>query len=103
MIRNVVLDIGNVLAKFRWKEVMEDLGFSKEVIEALQHGMIMSPLWKELDKGVIDHNKVVAMFKENNPTYEKEINLFFQDVEELVRQFDYTEAFIKELKDKGIV
>ena len=63
--------------------------------------MIMSPLWHEFDRGVIDHETMIAMFKENNPGYENDIDLLFQNAEDLVMQFDYTNAFIRELKDQG--
>ncbi len=101
MIKNIVLDIGGVLADFRWKELMVDLGLSKEAIEHLKKEMIMSPLWNEFDRGVLGQDTVVAMFKENNPAFENEIDLFFQNIEHLVKQFDYTNAFIMELKEKG--
>ncbi len=101
MIKNIVFDIGGVLADFRWKGLMEDLGFSKEVIEALKQGMVLSPLWNELDRGVFEAEAVVKMMQENNPGYEQEIYDFFMNIEDVVKQFDYTEAFIKELKNKG--
>ena len=101
MVKNIILDIGGVLADFRWKGLMEDLGFSESTIKDLAQGMMASPLWNELDREAIEPIKVVEEFKRLNPKYTAEIELFFQSVKDLIEQFDYTEAFVKELKDKG--
>lgn len=101
MIKNILLDIGNVLAEFRWRGLMEDLGFSEDTIIALRNNVIRSPLWKELDRGVMDIYSVVDLFKQHNPEYAKEIEAFFHNAEGLVEQFEYTEDFVKELKAKG--
>ena len=33
MIKNVIFDIGNVLAKFRWQKLFKELGFEGEVFD----------------------------------------------------------------------
>ncbi len=102
MIRNVVLDIGGVLADFRWKALMEELGFSKRTIEDLEKRVLLSPLWNELDRGVMDHNDIIAEWIKQSPEYAKEITEFFNHSVDLVAQYDYTESFIKELKKQGL-
>ncbi len=101
MIKNVILDIGGVLADFRWSGLMKDLGFPQRTIDDLNKGVMSSPLWNELDREVIAPNQVIEEFKKGNPQYTKEIDLFFDNIKDIIVQFDYTEAFIKELKDKG--
>ena len=45
MIKNIIFDIGNVLAAFRWREVFVSLGFDEEEIEALAEATVKSNLW----------------------------------------------------------
>ena len=51
MIKNVVFDIGNVLAGFVWKDFYESFGFSQEINEKLANATVRSALWNELDRG----------------------------------------------------
>ncbi len=101
MVKNIILDIGGVLADFRWSGLMRDLGFSQATIDDLNKGVMSSPLWNEFDREAIEPIKVIEEFKKNNPKYVREIDLFFENIKDIVVQFDYTEPFIKELKDKG--
>lgn len=101
MIKNVILDIGDVLADFRWKDLMEDLGFSEAAKKSLEENMVKSPLWHEMDRGTLEGEDVIKVFQEANPEYQKEVAEFFGNVNALVEPFDYAVSFIKELKEKG--
>ncbi|MDO5294651.1 MAG: HAD family phosphatase [bacterium] len=101
MIRNIVFDIGNVMVYFRWRELMEELSFSDDVIERLEHGMIMTELWNELDRGILPEDEVIAKMKENNEGLEHEIDLLFANAERIVEQFEYTQQWLNELKARG--
>lgn len=101
MVKNIILDIGNVLVHFRWRELMEDLGFSKEEIEHLGEEMIYSKEWSAWDQGVISEEEVMALFKKRNPKLRDKIQSFFEHKEEMVRQFTYTHQWITDFKEKG--
>lgn len=101
MIKNVILDIGDVLADFRWKDLMEDLGFCEAAKKDLENNMIKSPLWHEMDKGTLDGDDVINAFQDANPKYKNEVVEFFSHVSALVEPFDYAISFIRELKEKG--
>ena len=49
MIRNIVFDIGNVLADFCWREHIQGMGFQGETAKRLGKAMMQSPVWNELD------------------------------------------------------
>ena len=52
MIRNIVFDIGNVLAEFSWWEHLARFGFTGEKAERIGKAMMLNPTWNELDRGV---------------------------------------------------
>ncbi len=102
MIRNVVFDIGMVLADFRWKDYMEkDLGFSPDAVRAIAERLVLSPLWDEFDLGVRPAKEIIAEMKEQLPEYPRERELFFSRIEDIAVSFPYSEAWIRELKERG--
>lgn len=101
MIKTVVLDIGNVLAKFRWKEYLQDCGYSEEIKQKVADATIHSPWWKELDRGVIEEEVIIAGCINQKPEVEKEIRKLFYDMVELVREYDFSADFVQDLKKNG--
>lgn len=101
MIKNIVFDVGNVLVDFRWQEYMKDLGFSDEVTQLLGERMVMNPLWNELDRGVRPREDVIREMKTFVPGYEKEADLFFQNIEEIVRTRGYAKEWLHILRQRG--
>lgn len=101
MIKNIVFDIGNVLVKFRWYDLMVDLGFDQSLINQLRENMIEHPLWVEFDKGIMKREEIIEGFKVLNPNCTKQVDLFLKHMEEIVEPFEYVEEWMKTLKDKG--
>lgn len=101
MIKNIILDIGNVLVYFRWQELMNELGFSKEETERLRDNMICSKEWSEWDRGAISETEVEDIFKKRNPDLKEKLQRFFEHKGEIVEQFTYTQQWIKDFKEKG--
>lgn len=101
MISTVVLDIGNVLAKFRWEEYLFDCGYEEEVKRKVANATIHSNRWRELDRGVIDESDLMAECIRQEPSVEKEIRTLFYDIIELVREYDFSADFVKDLKKNG--
>ena len=77
MIRNIVLDIGNVLAAFCWREVFEELGFYKEIQAELAEATVNSNLWLELDRSARPDAEIMADCIAAAPHLRSEITLFF--------------------------
>lgn len=101
MIKNIVFDVGNVLVDFRWREYMKDLGFSDEVTEHLGKNMVMNPLWDELDRGLRPKAQVIEEMKSFVPGYEKEADLFFENIEEIVITRSYAKSWLNQLRNQG--
>ena len=101
MIRNIVFDIGNVLTDFRWEEFLADKGFDGEMIRRIAKASVESPLWKEIDRGEWDREKLMQEFVKLDPEIEEELHLAYDDVHGMVTPRDYAIPWIKELKEKG--
>lgn len=101
MINSIVLDIGNVLAHFRWKEYLEDCGYTEEIKHKISKATVLSERWIELDRGVIDEGKLMDQCCQEEPSVEKEIRKLFDDVAQLVWEYDYSSDFVRQLKANG--
>lgn len=101
MIKNIVFDIGNVLAGFAWQEFYLSFGFSEDIYEKLTKATIKSAFWNELDRGVLNDDGLLEGFIRNDPSIEKEIREVFQSVEKMITRYDYAIPWVKELKDRG--
>lgn len=101
MIKNIIFDVGMVLVDFRWRGLMQDLGFSEETIEKLGKELVMSPMWNELDLGIKPEEEVIENMRRKLPGYEKETKLFFDHLEDIVESYPYAKGWIAALKERG--
>lgn len=101
MIKNIIFDIGNVLAGFVWQEFYQSFGFPEETLCRLAAATVEGPLWQELDQGSRTTEEVIQGFKERDPSIAKEIDLVFGNVGGMVVKYEYAEAWIGELKERG--
>lgn len=101
MIKNIVFDIGNVLAGFVWQEFYRSFGFSEEVFEKLADATVRSSLWNEMDRGEMSDDQLLEGFIRNDPSIEKEIREVFQNVKGMVCRYEYAIPWIKGLKERG--
>lgn len=102
MIKNVVFDVGQVLVTFDPPKYMKDLGYSDEVIEALQAAMFNHPLWGELDRSIYTKAELMEMFVKNDPKYEKEIRDVFGSIENSAKPQPYVIEWMEDLKKRGV-
>ena len=101
MIKNVVFDIGNVLAGFAWKEFYDSFGFSEEIKEKLADATVRSTLWNELDRGKMTDEELLEGFIANDPSIEGQIRQVFEDITNMILRYDYAIPWLKELKGRG--
>lgn len=102
MIKNVVFDVGNVLVDFCWRDVMADLGFSKELQEIFEKTVFGNKLWNELDRGVIEESEVVEMMRRENREHCEEFDKVWANRDKLVKPFDYALSVVEDLKARGL-
>ncbi len=101
MIKNVILDVGRVLVTWDPQEAMRKLGFDEKTMQKVSDATVNTPLWGEADRGVMSDEELLAAFCEKEPAYEKEIKLFWENINLALVQFDYTKDWIRELKAEG--
>lgn len=102
MIKNIIFDIGNVLASFRWKDLFKDLGFIGEAFERIAAATVQHPtMWNEFDRSLMSDEEIITKCIERAPEYEKEIRLLFGKTELLVEEYTYSHEWIKSLKERG--
>ncbi|MBO4864434.1 MAG: HAD family phosphatase [Eubacterium sp.] len=100
-IKNVVFDVGDVLASFRVKDYLRELGFDEDLVELLANGMVFTEFWHELDLGTKTQADGIRIFTEKYPQYKDEILLFWEKIDRIVEEYDYSEPLVKAIKDKG--
>ena len=101
MIRNIIFDIGQVLAEFRWKEYIKELGFTEEINERIAKATVLSSYWNEVDRGVKTMPEIIELCVALDPEIEEEIRLFYKDRSTMVVEFPYAKEFVKQLKEAG--
>lgn len=101
MIKNIIFDIGNVLAEFRWKGFIDELGFEESIQERIAKATVLSKYWKEVDRGVMTWQEIIEGCVSLDKDIEREIKLFFKDQSNLVVEFDYSGLLLKTLKNAG--
>ncbi len=101
MIRNIIFDIGNVLADFRWRGFLQDKGFDEAMIERISKASVESPLWNEIDRGEWSEEKLLQAFVERDPEIEEELREAYEDIHGMVTPREYAIPWIKKLKENG--
>ena len=101
MIRNIVFDIGNVLADFRWAEFLADKGFDAEMVERIGKASVNDGYWHEFDRGVMTYDEIFAGFVSNDPGIEAELHKAYDDFSGIVTKRDYSIPWIESLKAAG--
>ena len=101
MIKNIVFDVGMVLADFRYRDYMRDLGFSEEVVEYFSDNVVNTEYWTMMDNGFADIDEARPHFRELMPQYTEENDKFWDNIEYIVEEFDYSEELIKYVRSLG--
>ncbi|WP_313127864.1 HAD family hydrolase [Anaerocolumna sp.] len=101
MIKTIILDIGQVMAHFRWREYLTDCGYDKEKIDRVSKATVLSKEWGEEDRGILSDEELINAFISNDPSVAKEIRQLKGSPEKLVQEYDYSADFVKKLKANG--
>lgn len=101
MIKNVVLDVGRVLVAWQPLDTMRKLGFSEETIECLDKVLFKSGVWNETDRGILTDEEFLDLATNKAPTYEKEIRLFWNNINKAIWQLPYAKSWIRAMKKAG--
>ncbi len=100
MIKNIIFDIGNVLAHFRWKQYISEK-FPETLQERIAKATVRGPYWDEVDRGALPIDEVVKLCASLEPELAKEIEEFFRERTALVEEYNYSAKLIRQLKKQG--
>lgn len=98
---NIIFDIGCVLSSFTWRKSCIRLGFSDSAVEAFGDRLVKSPAWNDFDLSIADRSTLIEKHSVLFPEYKEEYRLFWENTDDMADQFDYSENWLKTLKDRG--
>jgi len=101
MIKNIVFDISNVLAPFRFTEFLMEKGFDKDMVKRIYKASAMTSYWTEFEKGKLTTKEVLDAFVSCDPEIGEEIHKAYDSVKGIMGKYDYTENWIDSLKKAG--
>lgn len=101
MITTIVFDIGNVLAHFGWKEYLQSCGYMEDILRRVSQATVESRMWKEWDRGCCEESDLIDLCLRENPDIRQELRAFFDQVPNMVEEYDYAPSLVKTLKDNG--
>lgn len=98
MIKNIILDIGDVLVKSDYHQFFLSKGYDEVMTKRLEAATFFSPAWKELDRGVWSFEEIMNAFIGNDPEIEPALRSVFEDTGGFITAFPYAEDWIRELQ-----
>lgn len=100
-VRNVVFDFGDVLIRFRWRELCRELNFTNDVTEMISSMIVSSSYWHELDAGNATLEDACRHFEKAVPGHEEQVRAFWNCKPRFAQEYDYTPVMIRTLKERG--
>ena len=100
-VKNVVFDIGGVLADFRVMEFLGAKGFGKDMIRRILKASVMTPYWGAFERGELTEDEALAAFASTDPEIEQELRRAYGNVEGLLTGRDFSVPLVKGLKKAG--
>ena len=100
-VRNVVFDIGGVLADFRMKEFLAAKGFDGSMIKRIVKASVMTAYWGKFERGEATEEETLQGFIENDPEIAKELAIAYESVAGMLTSRDYAIPLVRGLKAAG--
>lgn len=101
MIKNVVFDIGKVLTAFEWLKFMDEIFTDETVKKEITKAVWESGWWKELDRGVIPEEEVLANLRKAAGEYVEYMDYAFDHLDKCFLRTEYSANWVKELRGMG--
>ena len=101
-IDTVIFDIGGVLAGYHTKDYFIGKGYSEETAERLQKATMLSPYWKEYDRGVMTDEEIRGLFKQLEPELAEEIDRSLTKMTGMITRREASIPWIRDLQSGGL-
>lgn len=102
MIKNIILDIGDVLVKSDFRAFFAERGYTGEMGETLIQNTFYSPVWHDLDSGRFTFTEILDAFVRNAPELEPALRNVFQDMHGFVHEYPYAREWILALRSRDL-
>lgn len=76
MIKNIVLDVGDVLLEYRWKDMLMDYGLDESTAIVVGREMFDDPLWRQFDLDLLPCEDIIKQYEKNYPEHKEAIRWF---------------------------
>ena len=100
-IRNIVFDIGGVLADFNVNGFLSGKGFDAGMIKRILKASVMTPYWERFERGELTEEETLQGFASVDPEIEEDLRVAFSSVEGMLTIRDYAIPLVKRLKAAG--
>lgn len=101
MIKNIIFDVGRVLAAYDYKSYLNARGYSEEEKSIIKKAVFESETWLLADRGRVPEGRLLEHFVKNDPEHESLIRDAYEHMEEVVWLFPYAVQWVRELKSQG--
>ena len=101
MVKNIVFDIGNVLADFRIKEFLAQKGFDAPTIKRIIKASVLSPYWEQFERADITEEEAIAAFISLDPELESALRKAYANIAGMLTVRDYAVPWIRALNERG--
>ncbi|MDO4400174.1 MAG: HAD family phosphatase [Coriobacteriia bacterium] len=100
-IKNIVFDIGGVLADYNVNGFLSAKGFDATMIKRILKASVMTPYWEMFERGAITEEEALQGFASADPEIEHELRVAFSSVEGMLTAKDFAIPLVKSLKAAG--
>lgn len=99
--KNVVFDIGGVLADYRLMEFLAAKGFDGLMIKRILKASIMSPFWESFERGELTEDEALDSFASLDPEIKEELRVAYEDISGMLVPQAYAIPWVRSLKERG--
>lgn len=100
MVKNIIFDIGNVLATFQPRDFLYELFHDDQIVDCFFE-VFFQELWHKYDQGLYSIDDMISLGIKELPNYEKEIRFMMNEWVNYVRPIDSSMQIIKTYKENG--
>lgn len=101
MIKNIILDIGDVLVRLNMHVFFKNKGYDEQTVTRIVKATFFSPVWKELDRGAWSFDEILDGFVKNDTEIEEILRHIFDDMNEFIIAYPYASEWICGLRESG--
>ncbi len=102
MIRNIIFDIGGVLADFEIIRFLSEKGFDGPIIKRIIKASVLGPYWGKFERAELTEEETLKGFVSMDPEIEQELYTAFSNIEGMLTIRDYAIPLVKSLKACGL-